>query len=234
MQVSSSKAINELKVRSITFPAERLAAILSLPGIYHAPGHYEYPVSEGGKVGNHLDAFFLIDPIVRNKDFVTWIAGDINTWISRERIDCQFIFAPAQPAVKTIVNELAKITELPVVYWQYTESGWFGEDLASGEIKPGSKALVFNALSLTGRCVGERLPGFLEKYGAEAAGSAAFAMGTTSGAAKAMERFQNRLYVAVDVPLHLYYPQDCPICSQSTGMKTKLTPWTLLRDRQDF
>lgn len=231
MQASSNTSKNALAVRSKTFPSERIGSILSTPGIYHSHGHFEYPVSEVGKAGNHLDALFLIEPIVQKPQFVDWIVQDISNWISREGIDCDLIFAPQQAPVKTIVEQLAKATGLPIAYWQITPNGWFGDSLVSGQVKPGSKALVFNAVSLTGRCIGERLPSFLKELGGEAVASAAFAIGTTDGANKTRERFQHRLYAGIDVPLNLYSPSNCPICSGTGGAGVKLTPWTTIRDQ---
>src|SRR5262249_22550216 len=161
--------------------------------------------------GNHLDALFLIEPIVQNPEFVDWIVQDIGNWMSGERIDCDLIFAPHQVTVQRIVEQLAKERSVPIAYWQVSPNGWFGDSLASGQVKPGSKALVFNAVSLTGRCIGERLPSFLKELGGEAVASAAFAIGTTDGANKTRDRFQHRLYAGIDVPLHLYPASDCPI-----------------------
>jgi hypothetical protein len=231
MQVSSSKSNGALSVCSRTFPPERIGAILKTPGIYHSQGHFEYPVSEVGRTGNHLDAFFLIEPIVGNEEFVNWIIQDLSNWMAKESIACDLIFAPHQAAVRTIAEHLGKASSLPIAYWQSNPNGWFGNALASGTVKPGSKALVFNAVSLTGRCVGERLPSFVKELGAEPVASAAFAIGTTDGASKARERLQSRLYAAVDVPLHLYAPADCPMCAGKTGENVKLTPWTTVRDQ---
>jgi hypothetical protein len=229
MPASSNTSKSALSVRSKTFPPERIGSILSTPGIYHSQGHFEYPVSEPGKAGNHLDALFLIEPIVQNPQFVDWIVQDIGEWMSRESIDCDLIFAPQQATVKAIVEILAKVSGLPIAYWKTSPNGWFGDSLASGQVKAGSKALAFNAVSLTGRCIGERLPSFLQELGGAAVASAAFAIGTTDGADKTKERFQNCLYGGIDVPLHLYAPADCPICTGSAG--ARLTPWTTVRDQ---
>jgi hypothetical protein len=231
MQASSNTSKSALSVRSKTFPPERIGSILNTPGIYHCQGHFEYPVSESGKAGNHLDALFLIEPIVHNPQFVDWIVQDISEWMSAEGIDCDLIFAPQQATVKAIVEKLAKVSDLPIAYWKTSPNGWFGDALASGQVKTGSKALAFNAVSLTGRCIGERLPSFLQELGGEAVASAAFAIGTTDGANRSKERFQRRLYAGIDVPLHLYAPTDCPICVDSAGVRMKLTPWTAVRDQ---
>jgi hypothetical protein len=229
MQVSNNASKRVLKGVSNTFPGERLEQILCTPGIYFNEGHFEYPVSEIGRTGNHLDAFFLIDPILRNPQFVDWIVQDISKWMSDQKIKCNLIFAPGQVTVRTVVDKLAQVNELPVAYWLSNLNGWFENALQSGAVSAGDQALVFNAVSLTGRCIGERLPSFVQRFGAETVAAAAIAIGTTDGADNTKEKFGERLYAAIEVPLNLYAPSDCPICRSSNGART-LVPWTTVRD----
>jgi hypothetical protein len=234
MQASSREAARKPAIFSKTFPADRLNKILSTPGSYHEHGHFEYPASERGKTGNHLDALFLMEPIVKQGEFVDWIVEDINNWMTQESIMCDLILAPAQPSVQPIVDKLAARRRRPVAYWGYLPTGWFGDDLVSGKIEKGSTAFIFNAVSHTGRCIGERLPGFAEKYGAEVKAVGAFALGTTSGAEAAKAKFGKNLYRAIEVPLNLYPPHSCPICASNIGgasVKLDLRPWTAVRDR---
>jgi hypothetical protein len=223
----------KLSITSTTFPDDRLAKILSTPGTYHKFGHFEYPVSEAGKVGNHLDALFLIDPIAKRSDFIDWIVEDINRWLNREGIACNLIFAPAQPAVKSIVDKLAAMRGISVAYWDYHPSGWFGDNLAAGNVQERDKVFVFNAVSHTGRCVGERLAGFVEKLGGEVNAAGVFALGTSDGATLAKQRYGTNLYTTVEVPLNLYSATNCPICvsnRESPNAEMNLIPWTAVED----
>jgi hypothetical protein len=80
-QVSSNPLRSELTIRADACAPERVAKALAVANIYLRPGHFEYPVSELGKCGNHLDALFLIDPIVAQAEFVATIAEDIRDWM---------------------------------------------------------------------------------------------------------------------------------------------------------
>jgi hypothetical protein len=220
-----------VKVTSPSFPKERMEKILSTPGIYLRGGHFEYPATEGNQTGNHLDAVFIIEPIAQNPTFVDWIVEDILCWIEKENIQFDVIFAPAQPAVKTIVGKLAKRTGARQAYWEYFPTGWFGSKLVSGEVKQGERALVFNGVTQQGRCVGDRLPSFVESLGAIPIAAAVFAKGSAPGVSIPEKRFGNKFYSAVQAAIQISSPDACTIC-QSTNpeISKKLTPWTAVRD----
>lgn len=234
MPTSSDTGQRKLAILSVTFPKERIDKILSVPGIYQRDGHFEYPLSVGTQKGNHLDALFLIEPIVRHSYFIDWIVEDICAWMASANVDCNLIFAPAQPAVKSIVDRLAAAITVPTAYWEYLPGGWFGDKLVSGVIEPGSKVFVFNAVSATGRCIGERLPAFVEEYRANVVSVGAFALGTTDSAITAKRKYGQKLYSAVEVPLNIFAPENCPTCvanSKGSNVTIELTPWTQIRDK---
>ncbi|MBX9770951.1 MAG: hypothetical protein K2X29_06250, partial [Candidatus Obscuribacterales bacterium] len=140
-----------ITVTSKTIPEEQIAKILSTPGIVFKNGHFEYPVSNQEQTGNHLQSVFLIEPIAANKQYVDWIVEDIANWLDKEHIEVDVVFAPAQEAVKVIVDALAKMKNLKTAYWEYLPGGWFGQKVVGGEVKAGDKVLVFNGVSQQGR-----------------------------------------------------------------------------------
>ena len=225
------ETLNQLiRVTSSTFPKEEIAEILHKPGIYFRHGHFLYPVNDGRKVGNHLDSLFIIEPIVVDNHLVEFIVSDINRWIEKENIDFDVIFAPAQPAVQTIVSKLSDKTNKRSAFWEYYSTGWFGSKLVSGEIQPGDKVLVFNGVSQQGRCVGERLPSFVQDLGATTVAAAIFAKGTAPGVQDAETRYGNKLYSAIQVDIAVFSPDACMLCSQPNP--PALIPWTDLRDKK--
>lgn len=217
-----------VKVISPTMPEDQINQILRTPGVYHAPGHYQYPVSEGGKVGNHLDSLFLIEPIVKNDQFVSWIVDDMCRWLAAEKLEFDVIFAAEQTAVTFIVEKLAKRLNVRKAYLEYTYGGWFGTELVEGEIKKGDRVLVFNGVTLRGRCVGERLPHVVENLGGIVIAAAVFAKGTAPGVTAAEKRYGEKFYATVQVDIKVASPQDCEQCLLEAI--PELTPWTKLRD----
>lgn len=221
---SDALSAGSIKITSKTMPEAQIGKILSTPGIVFKDGHFEYPVSSKESIGNHLQAVFLIEPIAANPEFVGWIADDIIRWMDEEQIAVDVIFAPAQPAVKVIVNEIAKRRGANAVFWEYLPGGWFGSKVVEGEIKPGQKVLVFNGVSQQGRCVGNRLPGFVEILGGQTVAAAVFAKGTAEGVRAAEQRFGNKLYATVQVAIPIATPEACSTCRNEPN--SKLIPWT--------
>jgi len=231
MLKSSDYLDKSLRLCSSTMSRAELDEILATPGIYFASGHYLYPVSDGGRVGNHLNSLFIIEPIAAQDHLVDLIVSDMLRWIDREQIEFNLIFAPAQPAVQKIVHKLAERTGARQAFWEYKGSGWFGDKLVSGQVKPGDKALVVNGVSQQGRCVGDRLPSFVESLGGQAVAAAVFAKGTGPGVKAAEARYGSKLYSALEVDIKVQSPAECQICAG--GGKKSLIPWTELRDQAE-
>jgi hypothetical protein len=216
-----------ITVTSKTMPADKIGQILSTPGIVFTNGHFEYPVSNKDQVGNHLQSVFLIEPIAANQEFVDWIVDDILRWMDANNIQVDTVFAPNQPAVKTVVDALAKKKNLQAVYWEYLPGGWFGNRVVSGELKPRAQVLVFNGVSQQGRCVGVRLPSFVESLGGQTVAAAVFAKGTAPGVLDAEQKFGDKLYATVKVHIPISTPSDCSICKIDPSSKP--IPWTQLK-----
>jgi hypothetical protein len=233
IQKSNEQTKIDLTIHSSTFPQAQIEQIISVPNIYQK-GHFEYPVSLPASPGNHLDAVFLLEPITVQHEHVVWIVDDLCRWIDNSDLKFNLIFAPAQPAVMQIVDQLAERLRIRKAYLEYLPSGWFGEKLVYGKIEANDIALVYNGISQTGRCIGKRLPSFIEKSGGRVLAGAAFMIGTAGGIDVARSMHKNRLYSAITAPVTVQAPQDCLLCkqNQSGDVEQKpLIPWTTLRDR---
>lgn len=215
---------DRLTAASATFPRERLRTILHDASPFHPAGHYLYPADERG---NHLQGFFLLEPIAARARFVEWIAEDITAWADRESLEFDVLFAPAQPAVKTLAEAIAAKTGRPTAYWEYLPSGRFGERLVAGRVEPGSRALVFNGVSHTGRCVGLRLPDFVGRLGATTQAAAVFVKGSAPRVQETERRLGDRFYSALRAEVPVFAPSGCPLCSRDGPP----VPWTDLRGR---
>jgi hypothetical protein len=222
---------NDIRIISATISQEKVAEMLATEGSY-LKGHFIYPANDCERIGNHLDALFLIEPITKNKKFLEWIIDDICTWVENENISCDVIFAPAQPAVIRIVEELAKRLKVRTAYWEYLTTGWFGDKVASGNIKQNDRVLVFNGISQQGRCVDERLPQFVTMLGGEVVGAAVFAKGTAPAVSQAEDKHGKKLYSTIQVQINVQNPKDCNICNNKEKyMALPAIPWTHLRDQ---
>lgn len=210
-----------LTATSATFPRERLEAILREAKPFHAEGHFLYPADERG---NHLQGFFLLDPVAREPRFVEWITKDVVAWIDRTHLAFDVLFAPAQPAVQTVADAVARASDRPAAYWEYLPSGRFGDRLVAGHLNRGARALVFNGVSHTGRCVGERLPGFVERLGGTRVAAAAFVKGSAPKIAETEAALGDRFYSALRAEIPVFAPTGCPLC-RSDGPPV---PWTAL------
>src|SRR5207247_6411427 len=91
---------------------------------------------------------------------------------------------PAQPAVRPLAEAVGARLEKPTAYWEYLPSGRFGNRLVEGSVPGGSKALALNAVSLQGRCVGLRLPQFVQGLGGQVTAAAVFAKAPRSSCAR--------------------------------------------------
>lgn len=223
--LKSGSAIDGVNVVSQTIPGEQVSRMLSTPGISFRNGHFQYPVDEGDRRGNHLDTIFVIEPIAANDQFVDWIVADIKRWIDSENIDFDVIFAPAQPAVMRIVEKLAEQTGKRTAFWEYKSTGWFGDKVVSGEIRKGDKVLVMNGVTQQGRCVGERLPSFVANLGGETVAAAVFAKGTASGVKDAENKYGPKFYSTIEVAIEVSPPATCKSCIGGNSA----VPWTQFR-----
>lgn len=210
-----------LSATSATFPGERLETILREATPFHPEGHYRYPADAQG---NHLQGYFLLEPVAAEPRFVDWIADDAAAWA--ERMDLRFdaLFAPAQPAVQALVEAIASRLGSPAAYWEYLPSGRFGERLVKGRVAKGANALVFNGVSHTGRCVGQRLPAFVERLGGTVVAAAVFVKGSAPKVAETESRLGERFYSAIRAEVPVFAAQGCPLCARMGPP----VPWTAL------
>ena len=218
-----------INVASETFPLERIDQILKTPGIFFDNCHVLYPADENGA---HLTRFLSIESVAAdwlNGEYPSlslWIVEDMFRWIRRERIDFDVVFAPDQPGIRDIVKALGLVLQCRMAFWEYHDTGRFGDVLVSGEVRPGDRVLVFNGVTQTGRCVGERLQEFVEQLGGQVVAIAVFAKGTSAGVKTAEEKYGPKFYSAIQVDIPVYNPEECPRCK--TGDKDSLRPWTEL------
>jgi orotate phosphoribosyltransferase len=187
----------------------------------HENVHVRYPDMPEGA---HLPRFFNIEEAVKHESFIPYVGSDPNFWMTKENIRFDIFFAPNQPAVRKIVESLAGQRNKRAAFWEYLPTGRFGDKLVSGEIKPGDRVLVYNAVSIQGRCIGERLPSFVEALGGEVVAIACFAKGTTPKVRELEEKWGNKFYSAIQIDIPVYKPEDCPMCKAGE----KLIPWTEL------
>jgi hypothetical protein len=212
---------DRLTATSATFPRERLETILQEARPFHPEGHYLYPADDRG---NHLQGYFLLEPVAADPRFADWIAEDVAAWVDRVGIDFDVLFAPAQPAVRILADAVAAKTGRPAAYWEYLPSGRFGDRLVDGHLDAGSKALVFNGVTHTGRCVGLRLPEFVERLGGTRVAAAAFVKGTAPKVAETERAMGDRFYSAIRAEVPVFAPKGCPLCARSGPP----VPWTAL------
>lgn len=207
-----------------TFPRDRVETILREARPFHADGHFNYPADSQG---NHLQGYFLLEPVAADPRFVDWIAEDVATWVDRVGIEWDVLFAPAQPAAKVLASAIARRVGRPAAYWEYFPSGRFGNRLVEGRVDRGSRALVFNGVSHTGRCVGLRLPGFVESLGGTSVAAAVFVKGSAPKVSETERALGDRFYSALRAEVPVFAPKGCPLCAE-VGPPV---PWTTLLGR---
>lgn len=215
---------DRLSTTSETFRRDRLETILGEARPFHPEGHFLYPADERG---NHLQGYFLLEPVAAEARFVEWIASDVTAWVDRERIRFDVLFAPAHPAVKALADSIAAKVGCRVAYWEYLASGRFGEHLVEGHVPAGSQALVFNGVTHTGRCVGLRLPEFVARLGGTVVGAAVFAKGSAPKVIETEARLGRRFYSALRAEIPVFAPDGCPLCRDGG----RPVPWTDLLGR---
>lgn len=214
-----------VKIISKTFPKEQIEEILSTPKIFFDDCHILYPADENGA---HLLKFFNIEPIGKNfpHHYTEWIADDIFKWVRRERIDVDVVFAPNQPGVFNLAIELANTLDTPWALWEYLPNGRFGEKFWENGINLGDKVLVFNGVSQQGRCVGQRLPEFVKRFGGNVVAAAVFAKGNTGLITEVERTYGPKFYSAIQVDIPVYKSENCPKCL--AGDRDSLQPWVEL------
>jgi hypothetical protein len=202
-------ATESIRLASETFPRRSLDRILQETRPFTDTGHFLYPDDDNG---SHTEGFFAIEPVTRSVAFVDAIVDDIESWADRESIDVDVIFSPAQPSVRPLTEGVGARLERPTAYWEYLPSGRYGDRLVEGSVPRDSKALALNGVSLQGRCVGLRLPQFVEGLGGTVVAAAVFAKGTADLVKKTEERLRERFYSTIQVDLPIYLPSTCPAC----------------------
>ena len=213
---------DRLRATSETFARERLERILREAQPFAPDAHVLYPADADGQ---HLRGFFAIEPVVRRPEFVDWIREDVAAWIEREDVAFDVLFAPAHPAVRVLARAIASSMGRPAAFWEYLPSGRFGSRLVEGSVHRGATALVFNGVTHTGRCVGQRLPDFVASLGGTAVAAAVFVKGTVAKVHETERRMGRRFYSALQADVPIYAPADCPLC-RSTGSPP--VPWPSL------
>jgi orotate phosphoribosyltransferase len=213
---------DRLTVTSDTFPRDRVETILRGARPFYADVHVLYPADERGQ---HLGGFFDIEPVASHREFVDWIREDVGTWIDKDGIDFDVVFAPAQRGVLVLAEALAKAEARPVASWEYLPSGRFGTRLVDGTLERGARALVFNGVSHTGRCVGERLPEFVRSLGGTTVGAAVFVKGTAPKVRETEQRMGAQFHSILQARIPVYSSAECPMCAATHEPPI---PWTSL------
>jgi hypothetical protein len=201
-----------IRLVSPTFPRTTLDRILREARPYDETGHFLYPADENGI---HTKGFFAFEPVARSTDFVDAIADDVAKWAGRASIDVDVVFAPASPAVRPFAEAVGARLGRPRAYWEYLPSGRFGNRLVEGSVPRGSTALAMNAVSLQGRCVGLRLPQFVQGLGGQVTAAAVFAKGTGILVRETEEWLGDRFYGTIRVDVPIFPSSDCPLCKSS-------------------
>lgn len=212
---------DRLHVTSPTFHNEWLEEIQRTAAPFHSEGHYLYPADDRG---NHLQGFFLLEPVVGVPAFVARIRDDVLEWAKREEIEPDVVFAPSDSPVRILGNAIAKGLGTSAAFWEDLPSGRFGERLVEGRVERGAKALVFNGVSHTGRCVGLRLPEFVERLGGTTIAAAVFVKGIAPRVRETEERLGSRFYSTIRADVPVYAPTECPL----DGPLGPPVPWTVL------
>jgi len=207
-------ATDSVRPVSRTFPRQSLDRILREAQPFTDSGHYLYPADA---TGSHTKGFFAIEPVTRVNTFVDAIADDMERWSGRHSISADLVFSPAQPAVRPLAEAVASRLKIPTAYWEYLPSGRFGDRLVEGSVPRGSKALALNGVSLQGRCVGLRLPQFVEGLRGTVVAAAVFAKGTTDLVRQTEQRLGDLFYSTVQVDVPIYPPSACPLCASGQG-----------------
>jgi orotate phosphoribosyltransferase len=210
-----------IRIVSPSFPQKKFHEILEIQKPFVEGKHLLYPGDTRGPHA-HLPAFFYFSRWIFHPDAILLLVKDLAHWLKKRGLGVDAVFAPADPSVVKVVEALSEVLEKPAVFLEYLPTGRFGEKVFPENILlPGKNVLVFNGVTITGRCVGERLPSFVEKAGAQIIGIAAFAKGTAPGVKKAEEKFGENFYSAIQVDIPMYPPDTCPLCQK--GMP--LFPW---------
>ncbi|MDO8600145.1 MAG: hypothetical protein Q7R73_00810 [bacterium] len=214
-----------IAIVSDSFPLSQIKQMLGMPYTFFFDAHVQYPADPDGA---HLTHFFTPRPIAEHERFVRWIVTDWFRWAIPRRIGYDVVFGPNEPGTNTIIKEFADYGKSPLgkriryALWDYKDTGRFGDVLVEGEIKSGDKVFVFNTVSSQGRCVGQRLPSFVEGLGGTVVARAVFAKGTTSFVKEVETRYAPYFYAAVQVDIPVYTKEECPKCKAGDIAK----PWT--------
>jgi len=201
-----------IRLVSPTFPRATLERILREARPFAEKGHFLYPADADGI---HTKGFFAFEPVARSTNFVDAIADDVAKWAKRAAIDVDIVFAPAAPAVRLLAEAVGARLGRPRAYWEYLPSGRFGNRLVEGSVLRGSTALALNAVSLQGRCVGLRLPQFVQGLGGQVAAAAVFAKGTGVIVRETEDWLGDRFYSTIQVDVPIFAPTNCPACESS-------------------
>jgi hypothetical protein len=201
-----------IRLVSPTFPRATLDRILREARPFTEKGHYLYPADADGI---HTKGFLAFEPVARSTKFVDAIADDVAKWAERASIDVNVVFAPAAPAVRPLAEAVGARLGKPRAYWEYLPSGRFGNHLVEGSVPRGSTALALNAVSLQGRCVGLRLPQFVQGLGGQVVAAAVFAKGTGVLVRETEDWLGDRFYSTIQVDVPIFAPTNCPTCESS-------------------
>jgi orotate phosphoribosyltransferase len=214
-----------LKRASQTFPSELLLQILGTKEAYTA-GHFEFPAQQETKRGNHLDAIYLAEPIMKRNEFVDAIVADMILWIEREKIEFDVVLSLSQDSARKIVTNLCSKLSKKAAYLAYFPSGWLGGKIVEGQVLKGDRVLIFAPVDQTGRTIGETIPKFIEQNGGTVAGIAAFCKGTAGGVITAEHKFGKKFYSSIQAHIAVHSAAECPACKIENA--EKLRPWTEL------
>ena len=204
---------DSIRLVSPTFPRVTLTRILRETRPFTETGHFLYPADENG---NHTKGFFAFEPVARSPEFVDAIADDLAKWADRTSIDVDVVFAPAQPAVRPLAEAVGVRLGRPRAYWEFLPSGRYGNRLVEGSVPKGSRALALNAVSLQGRCVGLRLPQFVQGLGGQVTAAAVFAKGVGVLVRETEDWLGDGFYSTIQVDVPVFPPSACPLCQSSS------------------
>lgn len=200
---------------------DTLGALLDVPGVVIDRCHALYPADDGG---SHFLKFASMEPLIHHSLFLGDIVAAMTDWIVQRKMDPTVIVAPDQLCTREIARALALALDVSWALREYLPSGRFGDRCVVGSIGKGDRALVFNGVSLQGRCVGRRLPEFAERFGAGIVGAAVFVKSRADAFEGVRKRFGGNFYAAVEIDAVPYTAQTCPAC-RANGSSEPLRPW---------
>lgn len=169
-----------IRLSSPHFPLARARSLIERATPYEPQVHVEFPAELQGNQTIHLEQYFRIAPVVQNPVFVNWIVEGLSNWLRSRTLNPDGIVSPDFNGEQVILDQLQEHYDFRSIFVPMSSESPDLDDVKD-QISGLEQIVIYMGSSpYEGSWCRQILPDLVNESGGTLAGSATFALGTSS------------------------------------------------------